>query len=170
MASTVIGLFDGPAQAEQARSQVMALQIPDANIQVYDEAGFNLTGGTDTSTKGFWDSLSQTLLFGPSNQAIHQYQEGVRRGGTVVSVRAEESRIDEIADVLNRCGAVDVDQRAAEWQLSGWKIQDPLPGTRQSTSTETTTVAEEEKNVGPLGVKRGSVWVYTMVSVGRKAA
>lgn len=169
MASTVIGLFDGPTEAEQARSEVMALHIPDVDIQVYDEAGFNLTGGTDTSTKGFWDSLSQTLLFGPSNQAMHQYQEGVRRGGTVVSVRAEENRIDDIVDVLNRCGAVDIDQRAAEWQLSGWKIKDPLPGTGQSTS-ETIPVAEEERNVGPLGVKRGSVWVYTVVSVGRRAA
>lgn len=37
MASTVIGLFDGPAQAAQARSGVMALHIPDADIQVYDQ-------------------------------------------------------------------------------------------------------------------------------------
>ena len=154
MASTLIGLFDGPAQAEQARSQVMALRIPDADIQVYDEAGFNLTGGTDTSTRGFWKSLSQTLLFGPSNQAMQQYQEGVRRGGTIVSVRAGESRIDEIADTLNRCGAVDIDRRTAEWQLSGWTIRDPLPEAEPSGTTE------EKTKVGSQGIKRGCVRVF----------
>ena len=167
MASTIIGLFEGPTQAEQARSEVMALQIPNTEIQVYDEAGFNLTGGTDTSTKGFWESLSQTLLFGPSNQAMQQYQEGVRRGGTVVSVRADENRTDEIADILNQCGSVDIDERAAEWQLGGWKIKDPLPEAGQST---TTTRAKEAGKMKSQGVKRGCVWVYSVVSIDQNVA
>src|SRR5690349_18000385 len=99
MTNTIIGLFDGPAQAEQARSEVMALNVPSIDVQVYDKAGFQLTGGTDTSTRGFFESLSQTLGFGPSNQAM--YQEGVRRGGTVVSVRVDDGDIDKIADTLN---------------------------------------------------------------------
>lgn len=78
MTSTIIGLFDNPAQAEQARSEIVALNIPSVDVQVYDNAGFQLTGGTDTSTRGFWKSLSETLAFGPANQAM--YQEGVRRG------------------------------------------------------------------------------------------
>ncbi|MBX3302744.1 MAG: hypothetical protein KF693_11070 [Nitrospira sp.] len=112
MTRKIIGLFDNPTQAEQARSEIMALNIPSLDVQVYDKAGFQLTGDTDTSTMGFWESFTNTIGFGPSNQAL--YQEGVQRGGTVVSVRSEESRIGKLGDILNRCGAVDVATGAAE--------------------------------------------------------
>lgn len=150
MASTVIGLFDNPTQAERTRSEIMALKIPSADIQVYDTAGFQLTGGTDTSARGFWESLSKTLGFGPSNQAM--YQEGVKRGGTVVSVRADDSQIDTIADTLNRCGAVDPDTRAAEWQAGGWTPQTSQPHSIPDMAKATAAGKPEEK--------RGGVRVY----------
>ncbi len=34
MSNTIIGLFDNPAQAEQARSGIMALNMPSLDIQV----------------------------------------------------------------------------------------------------------------------------------------
>lgn len=106
MDSTVIGLFENPTQAERARTEILALQIPTVDVQVYDRAGVQLTGGTDTSARGFWKSLAKTLGFGPSNQAMPA--EGVQRGGTVVSVRAEDVVIGEITDILHRNGTVDV--------------------------------------------------------------
>lgn len=126
MASTIIGLFDNPTDAEQARTEIMVLKIPVADIQVYDKGGFQLTGGTDTSTRGFWESLSETLAFGPSNQAL--YQEGVRRGGTLVSVATNDSRMEDVAAIMNRCGAVDIDMRAAEWRESGWNAASSQAG------------------------------------------
>lgn len=163
MASTILGLFDTPAQAERARSEIMALNIPSIDVQVYDKAGFQLTGGTDTSARGFFQSLSQTLGFGPSNQAM--YQEGVRRGGTVVSIRTDDTQIDVIADTLNRCGAVDIDTRAAEWQAGGWKAKET---TSESRSSGTQSVAEGELATDKLETRRGNVWVYRPVK--RKAA
>lgn len=107
MHRTVIGVFDNPIQAEQARSEILALHIPTIDVQVSDRGGVQLTGGTDTSTTGFWKSLSQTLGFGPSNQGMHS--EGVQRGGTVVSVSAENAddmMIGEITNILHRNGTV----------------------------------------------------------------
>jgi hypothetical protein len=161
MSSTLIGLFDNPTQAEQARSEIMALNSPSINVQVYDKAGFQLTGGTDTSTRGFWDSFTQTLGFGPSNQAM--YQEGVQRGGTVVSVNGDDSRVDQIADILNRCGAVDIDTRAEEWKTGSWKAKESKSQLRPS-ATATTPVGEEDF-ADRLEIRRGNVWVYR-----RKAA
>lgn len=106
MDSTVTGVFDNPAQAERARTEILALQIPAIDVQVYDRAGVQISGGTDTSSRGFWKSLAMTLGFGPSNQAMHS--EGVRRGGTVVSVRADEMVIGEITTILHRNGTVDL--------------------------------------------------------------
>lgn len=165
MTNTIIGLFDTPTQAEQARSEIMALRGPSVDIQVYDKAGFQLTGGTDTSTRGFWESLSQTLGFGPSNQAM--YQEGIQRGGTVVSVRTDESRTEEIADILNRCGAVDIDTRAAEWQTGSWKAKEPKPELKPS-ETGTTPVVADEFAPDKVEIRRGNVWIYRHIE--RKAA
>lgn len=161
MGSTVLGLFDNPTQAEQARSEIMSRQIPTTDIQVYDKAGFQLTGGTDTSTRGFWDSLSQTLGFGPSNQAM--YQEGIQRGGTIVSVRTDDERINEIADILNHCGAVDIDTRAAESWAGSWKIKGTKPEVSPS-DTATKPVMENDLTVDKLEAKCGNVWVYRHVS------
>lgn len=112
MTRKIIGLFDTPTHAERARTEIMALKIPSLDVQVYDKAGFQLTGGTDTSTRGFWESFTNTIGFGPSNQAL--YQERVQRGGTIVSIRGEESRIESLGDMLNQCGAVDVARESAE--------------------------------------------------------
>jgi len=48
------------------------------------------------------------------------YAESVRRGGTLVTVRTDESRADEAASILRDAGAVDIDRRAEEWRVSGW--------------------------------------------------
>lgn len=48
------------------------------------------------------------------------YAEGVRRGGTLVSVNTPDNRIDQVVAVLNRNGAVDIDQRRAYYQQTGY--------------------------------------------------
>ncbi|MEO5766041.1 MAG: hypothetical protein ABIR52_12085 [Casimicrobiaceae bacterium] len=48
------------------------------------------------------------------------YAESVRRGGTLVTVRTDESRADEAASILRDTGAVDIDLRVVEWRSSGW--------------------------------------------------
>jgi len=49
------------------------------------------------------------------------YAEGVRRGGTLVTINAEDTRVDQAIDILENHNAVDVQQRATAWQQSGWK-------------------------------------------------
>jgi len=146
----------------------MALNIPDAYVQVYDQAGVQLTGGTDTSARGFWKSFAETLGFGPSNPAFMYYQEGIRRGGTVVYATATESRVDEIADLMNRNGAVDLEKREGEWRRTGWTVEDAQPPSRQGEQGGyTPTVKEESKDV-LREVRRGGVTIYT--SRDKKAA
>jgi len=48
------------------------------------------------------------------------YAEGVRRGGTLVTVNADDSRVDQAIDILEDHNAVDVEQRASSWKQSGW--------------------------------------------------
>ncbi len=51
----------------------------------------------------------------------HVYAEGVRRGGTLVSVRAEETRADAVAAILRNAAGVDIDQRRNDYLAEGWQ-------------------------------------------------
>lgn len=48
------------------------------------------------------------------------YAEGVRRGGTLVTINAEDNMADKAIDILEDHNAVDVEQRASSWKQSGW--------------------------------------------------
>jgi len=52
------------------------------------------------------------------------YAEGVKRGGVLVTVRADDSRSVEALQVLRQTNAFDVDTRRSEWAKSGWKSFD----------------------------------------------
>ena len=55
----------------------------------------------------------------PHDEAEH-YTEGVRRGGTLVSVRTDDALAGRAADIMNRHNAIDLDERASSWRQSGW--------------------------------------------------
>ena len=57
---------------------------------------------------------------GVSEADAHTYGEGVRRGGTLVTVRADDARGAMVMDVLEQHGSVDLDQKAAGWKQEGW--------------------------------------------------
>lgn len=61
---------------------------------------------------------------GVSKDEAPLYAEGVRRGGTLVSARVNDSERDRYEAILNQ-SAVDVRQRSFAWQKSGWKSYDP---------------------------------------------
>lgn len=48
------------------------------------------------------------------------YEEGVRRGGSLVTVRAEESRLPQAETILARHNPVDTARRAEDWRAAGW--------------------------------------------------
>lgn len=57
---------------------------------------------------------------GISETDAHTYTEGVRRGGTLVTVRSDEARSSVVMDILEEHGSVNVDERAATWRSDGW--------------------------------------------------
>ena len=48
------------------------------------------------------------------------YAEGVSRGGTLVTVRADDSRIARAKEIMNAHGPVDSTARAGEYRAGGW--------------------------------------------------
>jgi len=153
--NTIVGLFENRVQAQRAQSDLAAMPIPIADVALYDESA-DASGGGD---RGFWESLKEAFGFGDDRTS---YEEGIRRGGTLVSVRADDAQIERVVDILSRHGAIDVDERAAEWRGGGWSGATP-GSARPPDEGATMPVVEEELQVGKRDVRRGRVRVYRQV-------
>ena len=73
------------------------------------------------ATGGIVGALTEA---GVSEADAHSYAEGVRRGGTLVSARVAEADRSRFDTVLNE-SAVNLRDRSAAWQKSGWTSFDP---------------------------------------------
>ena len=63
---------------------------------------------------------------GHTDDEAHVFAEGVRRGGTLVSVRCSNpEHIATAEQILNGAGMVDHTARAADYRASGWQGFDP---------------------------------------------
>jgi uncharacterized protein (TIGR02271 family) len=118
------------------------------------------------------------------------YAEGVRRGGTLLTVRTSDDLAERAADIMSRYNVVDVDTRGAEWRQSGWtgnfdanakpytdreieSFRSTRPtGTASRTEArsrdlkqgeEVLPVVEEELQVGKRQVQRGGARIHTEV-------
>jgi len=78
-----------------------------------------LTGaGVGAATGGIIGALTDV---GVPEEHAGYFAEGIRRGGTLVTVQAPDSLVDQVTNVLNRNGAVDINQRASYYQQTGFK-------------------------------------------------
>ncbi|HJU23775.1 MAG TPA: hypothetical protein VJ891_14815 [Casimicrobiaceae bacterium] len=48
------------------------------------------------------------------------YAEAVRRGGALVTVRADDARAERAAEMMRSHGAIDIERRAEQWRERGW--------------------------------------------------
>ncbi len=53
------------------------------------------------------------------------YAEGVRRGGTLVTVHVDDNMADRVENILDGYNPVDLDTRADRWRDEGWTAYDP---------------------------------------------
>ena len=77
--------------------------------------------GAGAATGGIVGALTDT---GMSHEHAHFYAEGVRRGGTLVTARVDESRVAVVEDIMRRHGRVDHVAREKAYRDSGWRSFD----------------------------------------------
>lgn len=71
----------------------------------------------------------------------HVYSEGVRRGGTLVSVQAEEAEAAQIESVMNNQSRLDPNSLRSSYQAEGWERHD----TAAPAMTQTEIAASRER-------------------------
>ena len=95
---------------------------------------------------------------GESEEDAHVYAEGVRRGGSLVSVRTrDDDQAHDIAATLERHGGVIASARRPAYQEDGWERFDESaePYSREQVQAErarykTAAVGQEERSFGTL--------------------
>jgi hypothetical protein len=73
--------------------------------------------GAGAATGGVIGSLTRS---GVDEREAHVYAEGVSRGGTIVTVRSDDVRMNRAADILMAHGPVNVSSREADYRAAGW--------------------------------------------------
>ena len=163
MTKTITAFFDNAAQAEQA-AQDLSVNVGGARGEVYD-----------TRRSG---ELSRLPVPG---EDMATFNEGIRRGGAVLHAQVPDHQFDAAADVLERGGAVDIDEREAAWRREGWtggataggtaglaqsdtSRQDfGASGTARTGGEERIPVVEERLSVGKREKAHGRVRVRSYV-------
>jgi hypothetical protein len=74
--------------------------------------------GLGAATGGLVGALTHAGV--PESDA-HVYAEGVRRGGALVTVRVDASRLDLASTILRSANGVDIDDRRRLYESEGWQ-------------------------------------------------
>ena len=102
--------------AHQARGLIRALA--DA---AFEREEIDMSGGP----------VSGLMACGVPEGEAHVLAEGIRRGGAVVAVRADdEMEAEQAALLMNRHGAVDVEACSTGWRSQGWSGRITAPADR----------------------------------------
>ena len=110
----VTAFFDTDDAADMARLDLIQAGVPAGDIRV---AGGEATEAAPAHPHGFWASLKEFFI---PEEDRHLYAEGLRRGGFAVSVETDGGAYDRVLEILDRDGAVDMEERAAGWRDEGW--------------------------------------------------
>ncbi len=101
-----------------------------------------LTGaGAGAAAGGLLGALAGA---GVPEEHAHVYAEGLRRGGSLVTVRAEDTQAAEADSIMQRYNPADMEQRAAAYRSDDWSQFDP---NRATLTPE--ELAIERQRVGP---------------------
>ncbi|MCK6628794.1 MAG: hypothetical protein L6R45_26905 [Anaerolineae bacterium] len=57
---------------------------------------------------------------GITEEGADFYAEGIKRGGVLVIVEAEESHVPLVKEVMQKHGVVEISARRKDWQAAGW--------------------------------------------------
>lgn len=123
MQHTLVAVFDNRADAQSAMDELLGAGFSQQDVRLSEDSttGASTTASTDTSvgdgsfTSGIKHFFSD--LFGSDNdEPARKYSEAVTRGSHVLTVvTASEPEVERAADLIERFGPVDIDEKASQW-------------------------------------------------------
>ncbi len=97
----------------------------------------------------------------PEEQA-NVYAEGIRRGGTLVTIRTSDEKAEQAANIMNRFDPINVERRTKDWQQKDkWQgfDENAKPFTGDQVNAMRIPIIEEKMKVGKRQVDEGGVQI-----------
>lgn len=112
MPKTVVGLFENPDRVDDVIRDIEALGFPRNEVRTLTEPkAFDVTGVMSFPRLDFEVDMVRSLeRIGASESHAQAFREGLRRGGALVFATGSDEKATAAADVMNRSGAVKVEQ------------------------------------------------------------
>lgn len=185
MSSVLVGMFDTQAAATQARARLMSAGFSADAVSLAGGSASSAAAPTGTMASDephHEGAISRFFseLFGSDDKRADTYgagyadtyKEAFKRGSYGVTVTTtSDDELDRAQDILNDCGAVDIDERAASWRSEGWTggaataMGSTTAGTTlEAGATRKLQEIEEELKVGKRAVARGGVRVFSRMT------
>lgn len=160
MTRTITAYFDTPSEADMAAERLTALGVMRGDVTVVAEGEGEATMPTHRAEpKSFFEKIGDFFI--PDDDRS-TYEEGIRRGGAILTARVEDSQFDSVCDSLEGSGAADLDTRESEWRAAGWSSPQ-VSGSTADVESGYVPVAEEQLRVGKREVNHGRVRIRSYV-------
>jgi len=163
MAQTVIGFFDNAEEARKAVSQLEGIGLDRSQVDVRENSGAEYSASSSERSsdseggiKGFFKSL-----FGDDDDEAERYSRVGSSSRSIVTVHAQsEDQAERAADILDDCGAIDVDERSSQY---GNQLVSRERGSNTPQDETTISRVEENLEVGKRTEERGGVRVRSRI-------
>lgn len=112
MPKTVVGLFENPDRVDDVVRDIEALGFPHNEVRTLGEPkAFDVTGVMSFPRLDFEVDLIRSLeRIGASEPHAKAYLAGLQGGGALVLATGSDEKLTAAADVMNRNGAVKIEQ------------------------------------------------------------
>ena len=173
---TIVAVYDTATHAEAAVSSLKVAGVPENAISTHAGTATTSTTAAPVREEGFWASL----FGGEPDHDTAVYDRSLEGGSTVVSVKAPETHIAKVMEILESHHPIDIDERATGYGLTqtmtttSTPIAAPVPMPRPApvaaattglaaSRDETLQLSEESLAVGKRVVNRGGTRIRRFV-------
>ena len=146
---TIVAVYDTPAHAELAAADLREAGIAESSISLHGSTStVSTTSAAPVREEGFWASL-----FGgePENDTA-VYDRSVAGGSTVVTVKASDTHVTRVMEILESHQPIDIDERA-----TGYGLSTSTAALTPSTATMQTGLAAEDSRVSGYASTAGTL-------------
>jgi uncharacterized protein (TIGR02271 family) len=166
MTHTVIGLFDNKTEARAAMEELIEQGFIRDNIDVSDRRYDDSVVNDTTTGTAAGDSISNffSSLFGDDNTTAQNYTTLAQEADAILTVQVDsEERARAAAAILDRHGAIDVDERASQSRQNFAQNTGTTQNTATTEGAMSIPVIEEELQVGKRAVERGGARIKSRI-------
>ena len=122
MQHTLVAVFDNRSDAQKAMDDLLASGFKRSDLRLSEggtQTGTTASGTRPREDESMGDSIKHFFsdLFGSDrSHRMEQYSEALARGHYVLTVTApNEPEVERAADLVERYGPVDIDERSSAW-------------------------------------------------------